>query len=208
MTPYHKYVFNDGGTFVGDFETMYSGEWLGGYDSWHQEDHRNLGRIISLGILGRYNWDTVLDVGCGKGAFTHLLKKNNNRVVGVDVSSEALRIASGKYADVNFQWADLNGNLDIPVLTRSYDLTVCMETLSYIKDWQQLLEKLFAVSSYVYLTLCLPKDKINGFISDFTVFREAVEKHGIIEDEVYLNKYNQLLLLSKVREPLDAPKRY
>ncbi|MBL7007258.1 MAG: class I SAM-dependent methyltransferase [Spirochaetia bacterium] len=52
---------------------------------------------IHTAILSDKNWNYILDYGCGKGAFTHTFKKNNNRVVGVDVSQNAIKKATDMY---------------------------------------------------------------------------------------------------------------
>ena len=76
MEKYHKYVFDQKAkAFVGDFEKMYLDEDKDCFDSWYQEDSRQLNRNIALSILKGWNFNSVLDVGCGKGALTHLLKK-------------------------------------------------------------------------------------------------------------------------------------
>jgi len=36
------------------------------------------------------NFDSLLDIGCDKGVFTHLLKKRNNTVLGTDISETAI----------------------------------------------------------------------------------------------------------------------
>ena len=79
MAKYHKYVFDlENRKLVGDFETMYQNESKENFDSWHQDDARQLQRKIDLVILEDYNFEKIIDLGCGKGNLTHLLKKKNN----------------------------------------------------------------------------------------------------------------------------------
>jgi hypothetical protein len=67
MQPYHKYVFDtDNREFVGQFEEMYQSEDRENYDSWFQEDLTHIGKQISVTILNRYNFKSILDIGCGK----------------------------------------------------------------------------------------------------------------------------------------------
>ena len=76
MAKYHKYVFDvEKRTFIGDFENMYAHESIEKFASWHQDDSRQLQRKICLEILNQYNFNTIVDIGCGKGALTHILKK-------------------------------------------------------------------------------------------------------------------------------------
>ncbi len=107
--PYHKYVFNiKERKFVGDFEKMYANEDNKNYDSWFQEDMSHLGRQFSLLLINRYNFNSILDIGCGKGSFTSLLKKNNNIVTGIDISETAIKKAKAKYPRVEFRRATID----------------------------------------------------------------------------------------------------
>ena len=130
MAGYHKYVFDQSARImVGDWEKMYQQESVEGYDSWHQDDSRQLQRLISLQIIGMYNFGKILDIGCGKGSFTHLLKKRNNEVIGVDVSETAIVSATVRYPDIVFRTTDVTMPDAVPRIYREFstpdaDLTV------------------------------------------------------------------------------------
>ena len=109
MAGYHKYVFDaDKREFVGSFEEMYQNEQIDNFDSWHQEDSRQLQRKIALSILEEYNFQSIVDVGSGKGALTHLLKKRNNQVIGLDISPTAVEQAKARFPDIQFNSFDVN----------------------------------------------------------------------------------------------------
>lgn len=109
MAKYHKYVFDiEQRRFIGDFETMYRNEAKENFDSWHQDDTRQLQRKIDLAILEDYNFDKILDIGCGKGSLTHMLKKKNNQVRGIDISQTAINIATERFPDIDFEYLDIN----------------------------------------------------------------------------------------------------
>lgn len=111
MAKYHKYVFdNVKRKFVGRFEDLYQSETKEHFDSWHQEDSRQLARQICLNIIGQFNFPRILDIGCGKGSFTHLLKKKNNNVVGIDISKTALAIAKSRFPDIDFLTLDVQSS--------------------------------------------------------------------------------------------------
>jgi len=143
MKKYHKYVFDqDKRCFVGDFEKMYQDEVKDGFDSWHQEDSRQLNREIALSILKGWNFESVLDIGCGKGGLTHVLKKRNNRILGIDISETAIETARSRYPDIDFDVVDIT-ILDVLVesLTKAkgphngfVDLVFTSETLSYLEN--------------------------------------------------------------------------
>ena len=109
MAKYHKYVFDlENRKLVGDFETMYQNESKENFDSWHQDDTRQLQRKIDLAILEDYNFNKILDIGCGKGSLTHLLKKKNNYVLGVDISQTAINVVKERFSDIDFICTDVN----------------------------------------------------------------------------------------------------
>src|SRR3989338_2701270 len=120
VAKYHKYVFDVAKRkFVGKFEEMYAREDKDNYDSWFQEDLSGLKYVISKAVLDQYNFNTILDIGCGKGAFTNLLKKKNNEVWGTDVSKTAIKKAQAKYTAINFQTLKAE---DLLSLKKKFDL--------------------------------------------------------------------------------------
>lgn len=119
MANYHKFVFDtDARRFIGKFDEMYQQERVANFDSWHQEDSRQLNRKIALNILSCYNFEKIIDIGCGKGVLTHQLKKRNNHVLGLDISPTAIEVARARYPDIAFDIADVN---DLPVFTSYLD---------------------------------------------------------------------------------------
>ena len=58
---------------------MYQNESKENFDSWHQDDTRQLQRKIDMAILEDYNFEKIIDIGCGKGSLSHLLKKKNKK---------------------------------------------------------------------------------------------------------------------------------
>ena len=188
--PYHKYVFDlKNRRFVGKFERMYKNEDRENYDSWFQEDLTHLGKQISLLILNRYNFVSILDIGCGKGSFTHLLKKANNKVTGIDISSTAIRKAKIKYRNVEFKRMSAEKALN----SGKYDLIVMMEVLSYLRNWREILRKAAANTCYAYLSLFLPPHPI-GFIKNFSELKEELNKYFEIETELLWNNETILIL--------------
>jgi trans-aconitate methyltransferase len=86
---------------------MYQHEKTANFDSWHQDDSRQLNRKIALDILGSYNFQRIVDIGSGKGTLTHQLKKINNQVLGLDISPTAIEVARARFPDIEFDVADV-----------------------------------------------------------------------------------------------------
>jgi SAM-dependent methyltransferase len=100
MAKYHKYVFDhEKRKLIGAFEEMYKAENLEGFDSWQNNDVRHLRLRLAMEILRDYNFDSVLELGCGKGTASQFLN-NNNKVLGVDISPTAIEKAKASYPDI------------------------------------------------------------------------------------------------------------
>ena len=93
---YHDYVFKDG-KFIGAFEEMY----LNVDDPWHHGDATAIHYDSALLLLKRYTnlRGGVLDIGCGKGAFTARLKESfpGVSVTGVDIALEIIYLVIKEY---------------------------------------------------------------------------------------------------------------
>lgn len=181
MKPYHKYVFDEKErVFLGRFEEMYSQEEVENYDSWYQDTLTELDKKITLTILDQYNFNSVLDIGCGKGAFTHLLKKKNNSVLGVDISKTAIQRAKNNYPQIEFKVLHVNRSLK---LKKKFDLVLIMETLSYIKDWRELLSSISKITKYLYISLFIPEEPI-GYVKSMGDLSKVVQDHYSIVHKI------------------------
>src|SRR5205085_5248803 len=103
--PYYRFVFETvQRRFVGESEEMYRREHEEGFDSWDQEDVGGLlDKRLSLTILVGLPARRVLDMGCGKGAFTSLIARPDREVVGVDISPTAIDKARERAPEIDFR---------------------------------------------------------------------------------------------------------
>ena len=189
--PYHKFVFDeDNREFVGEFEEMYKEEDI---DPWHCSDLRMASKKIHTAILQDMNWSYILDYGCGKGAFTHTLKKNNNRVIGVDVSQNAINKAINMYGHL----VDFYTLKDEESLGKGYDLIVCLEVLSYLSLYEDQLRKFSNMGKYLYISLYIPTYPI-GFVKSIENLITSVDLYFNIEQKIIFND-ESIFLLGKSR---------
>jgi SAM-dependent methyltransferase len=86
----------------------------------------------------------VLDAGCGVGYGTAYLAEVATRVVGVDVSEEAIAYARARYArpNVEFRRGDVL-ELDLP--DASFDVVCSFETIEHLSDRERYLGHLVRV---------------------------------------------------------------
>jgi SAM-dependent methyltransferase len=198
---YHSFVFDEQQRrFVGRFEDMYRAESTEGFDSWHQDDVANLTKRIALELVANRPRLRVLDIGCGKGAFTALLGGTSGAVVGIDISRTAVAVARERNPKARFIEADVAAaGFDLKsVAGADFDLVVCLETLSYIEPWRLFLTQMAAAGRSALVGLYLPENPI-GFVKSFDELIEAFSASFIVAEDVRLESRRQILLLGESR---------
>jgi len=192
--PYHKYVFDSKNRkFIGKFEEMYKQEDKENFDSWHQEDLNDIITKISFSILNTYTFKSILDIGCGKGKFTSLLKSKNNKVKGIDISLTAIKKAKERYPNISFECMDIKK--DFNNLKEKFELIIMKEILSYLENWRDIIKYVFFITEKIFITLYLPENPI-GFIKNFNELKNEIEKYAFIENEILINN-NCIIILAK-----------
>ena len=78
---------------VGEAWDRAANRWWGGYDEFGDKNRRYIIDPAILAILGQVEGKRILDAGCGNGYLCRLLSKKGARMVGVDVSEEAIEMA-------------------------------------------------------------------------------------------------------------------
>jgi SAM-dependent methyltransferase len=83
---------------------------------------------------------SVLDIGCGEGYGSNLLAEVASRVVGIDLSPQAIEHARTRYQqpNLNFEVADCR-KTGFP--DAGFDLIVCFEMIEHIEEHHQLLSE-------------------------------------------------------------------
>jgi len=82
---------------------------------------------------------TVLDLGCGTGAFTRLLADWDAVPVGVELAEGALRRARDRHGELDFRLAEADGGL--PLDDASIDVCWASEVLAHVADTDGLLSE-------------------------------------------------------------------
>lgn len=85
------------------------------YDQWAEIYDQNLNKtrdldgLITREILGRYQFDQVIELGCGTGKNTLFLEQRASQVYALDFSEKMLAIARDKVrsSNVSFRQADI-----------------------------------------------------------------------------------------------------
>jgi SAM-dependent methyltransferase len=98
--------------------------------------------MIPLGI------NSVVDVGCGDGLLTNQLLGKFERVLGIDISREALKHVKTEKLQANID--------DLPLPCQSFDLTICSEVIEHLPYpvyEKSLLELQRIASKYLLVTV-------------------------------------------------------
>lgn len=81
------------------------------------------------------NFKHILELGCGKGRNASVLaKKFGNKVVGVDLSEENIKVARSSYPDLEFKVGSAD-NLDFPDAT--FDEIYAYDVFEHVDDLQK-----------------------------------------------------------------------
>lgn len=167
---YHEYVIKNG-VFIGRFEEMYRNI----EDPWHHDDAHHLQYDILLTLLKHTvppeKIGAVLDIGCGKGAFTARLREMYPHAYfkAVDISQTAIRKAENKFGSrgIDFQVMDINK--EYTRIREKFDLILLSQVMWYI------LPSLKAIISRLY-GVCLSKTGALVFNQCFYPF--GVQEYG------------------------------
>jgi 2-polyprenyl-3-methyl-5-hydroxy-6-metoxy-1,4-benzoquinol methylase len=192
---YHDYVFDTKARkFVGDFDEMYRAEDKGGFDSWFAHDLRPLSKQVALSILGQYNFGRILDIGCGKGMLTHLLKRKNNSIVGADISASAIAKARASYGDIDFRVMTAEGASMLP---GPFDLVMVMGVFAYVERWKDCLANFSGRAGHCFLAEYIPPNPI-GFVKSIPELVDEFTKGFELETKIVIDD-TFCLLFGKAR---------
>ena len=129
----------------------------------------------------------VLDVGCGAGFTAKFLVENNCSVVGIDISTEMLKLARKRVPEVEFLEMDMS---DLSFPTDSFDGIVSLYAIFHIAK-----EKHFSLFQNFY-NLIKPRGII--FFSIGTDEWEGTEEY--YGTKIFWSNYNSEKTLSLVKD--------
>lgn len=163
--------------------------WANQYDT-NENRTRDLDKNSTIDTLSKYEFESVLELGCGTGKNTKWLLERAKQIIGLDFSQEMLNKAKEKVSDerVVFKRADLTKKWEID--NNFADLITCSLTLEHIIN----LNHIFNQANQ--------KLKKNGlfFISELHPFKQYSgskakyeTENGTTELEVYIHHISEYL---------------
>ncbi|MDF1697951.1 MAG: methyltransferase domain-containing protein [Saprospiraceae bacterium] len=161
--------------------------WAAQYDT-NKNRTRDLDKKCTFETLRNYEFEHVIELGCGTGKNTPWLLENAKQIIGLDFSQEMLNKAIEKIEDdrVTFKKADLTQDWEVEDLFA--DLITCSLTLEHILDL-----------NHIFLQ-AHKKLKKNGlfFISELHPFKQYSgskaryeSENGLEELEVYVHHVSE-----------------
>ena len=107
--------------------------WSVQYDT-NENKTRDLDKKSTIETLSRYDFDNVLELGCGTGKNTKWLLQKANKIIGLDFSQEMLHLAKAKITNskVQFKKNDLTKSWEVE--NGFADLITSSLTLEHIKN--------------------------------------------------------------------------
>lgn len=128
----------------------------------------------------------VLDIASGEGYGSALLAKVAERVVGVDVSEEAVTHAKVRYGVHKNLEFHVGSCTDIPAATGTFDVVVSFETIEHIDDYEKMLDEIKRVlKPDGILIISSPNKKT---FTDDPQYKSEYHVH-----ELYLSEFEGLL---------------
>ena len=114
--------------------------WADQYDT-NANKTRDLDQIATIETLGKLDFNTVLELGCGTGKNTEWLIKQAKQIIGFDFSEKMLEKARQKITSskVQFIKTDLNQKWNIP--NDYVELITSSLTLEHIKNLDFIFEQ-------------------------------------------------------------------
>lgn len=161
--------------------------WAESYDT-VQNKTRDLEKTAKQETLQQYNFDTVVELGCGTGKNTEWLLQHAEQVLAFDFSSEMLEKAKAKITSekVKFQQADIN--LGWPLENNTADLVTCSLILEHIQTLDFIFSeahRILKTGGKFYICELHPFKQYSGSKARFE------SESGLVELEVYIHHISE-----------------
>ncbi|MDF1594141.1 MAG: class I SAM-dependent methyltransferase [Desulfobacterales bacterium] len=155
-------------------------DWPERYDQWFTTP---IGRLIKEFEGGLVNEllspapdEKILDAGCGTGIFTRDLLSAGARVVGLELSSPMLHQARKKAGGDPFQGVQ-GDMLNLPFYDNTFDKTVSITALEFIKDAPKAVNELFRVTRQGGLVVVATLNRLSPWAGRRKAKTQRGQKH-------------------------------
>jgi len=121
------------------------------------------------------NCDNILDAGCSSGYSTINYLEYSNKITGIDITEEDIKIAKSNYPSIEFYC----GSLDkIPEKNNSFNCIICTDVLEHVEDEVAVLNEFYRVlDDEGILIITTPHKGLFHFIDPYN-FQYYLRKYG------------------------------
>lgn len=93
----------------------------------------------TLKLLGNVRSKKVLDLGCGTGIYSKILKKEGAKVKGIDISEKEIEVARRENPYIEFKI----GNAEkLPYQDEEFDIVLAALVMEYFNSWNKVLREI------------------------------------------------------------------
>jgi len=163
--------------------------WANQYDT-NENRTRDLDKKATIETLNKYDFESVLELGCGTGKNTKWLLEKAKRIIGLDFSQEMLNKAKEKISNerVIFRRADLTESWGID--NNFADLITCSLTLEHIKNLNHIFNQAnlkLKKNGYFFISELHPFKQYSGSKAKYET------ENGTKELEVYIHHISEYI---------------
>ncbi len=93
-------------------------------------------------IVGSWRGQTVLDLGCGGGFMSEALARRGAKVIGIDPSETAIRVARAHAESEGLQIDyEVSSGECLPLADHGMDCVVCVDVLEHVDELDRVLDE-------------------------------------------------------------------
>lgn len=92
----------------------------------------------TLKVLGNVKGKKILDMGCGTGLYTKIIKKKGAKVKGIDLSEGMIKIAREEVPGVEFKVGSAE---KLPYKNKEFDIVLAALMMEYFSSWNKVLKE-------------------------------------------------------------------
>jgi SAM-dependent methyltransferase len=165
---------------AGSYDELWRSYWgdMQRYGPVHRHTREDL-----LGVVGRLDVESILDVGCGSGENLHALAETGRyKLCGVDVSREALELARARVPSARLSLLDIQRR----ALTSRFDLVMSVQVIEHLADDVAALKHIAEMTRrYVFVSTIAGRmrrsELIGGHVRNYsrTELRRKLELAGL-----------------------------
>lgn len=167
--------------------------WAEQYDT-NENITRDLDRKATIETLSNYDFENVLELGCGTGKNTAWLITKAKFIIGLDFSEEMLSKAKSKINSDKIKFVQADLKISWEIQNEFADLITCSLTLEHIKEldfiFNQAYQKLKPNGKF-FLCELHPARQYLGSKAKYETGK------GIEELEVYIHHISEYLISAK-----------